>query len=93
MKTLPKERIIRTLKTLPGWAFENNEIHKELEFDSYMKGIEFINQLAVIAEKQQHHPDLTVGWCKVGISFSTHDAGGVTEKDITMAKAVESLLK
>jgi len=80
------------LDKLPGWVSIGETIHKEVTFDSYMAGIDFINRLADIAEKENHHPDLTVGWCKVVVSFSTHDAGGVTVKDIAMAKEVEKLI-
>jgi 4a-hydroxytetrahydrobiopterin dehydratase len=51
-----------------------------------------VSQLAIKAEEHNHHPDLTVGWCKVDVTFTTHDAGGVTANDIIMAKEVEQIL-
>ncbi len=92
MNRLNSKEIKSALDKLPGWVSIGEKIYKAVTFDSYMAGIEFINRLADIAEKENHHPDLTVGWCKVGVSFSTHDAGGVTVKDIAMAKEVEKLI-
>lgn len=93
MEKFNLNQINEALKTLSGWSYSNNMIHKDISFDSYMDGIDFINRLALKAEEENHHPDLTVGWCKVGVTFTTHDSGGVTEKDIKMAKAVDSLIK
>ena len=92
MQKLNLNQISEALNDLSGWTFTNDTIHKNLSFDTYMDGIDFVSQLAVKAEEHNHHPDLTVGWCKVGVTFTTHDSGGVTANDITMAKEVERLL-
>ncbi len=92
MQTLNLNQIGAALHDLPGWAFADDTIHKNLSFDTYMDGIDFVSHLAVKAEEHNHHPDLTVGWCKVGVTFTTHDSGGITANDITMAKEVERLL-
>ena len=57
-----------------------------------MDGIKFVNQLAELAEASNHHPDLTVGWCNVGVTFTSHDQGGVTDQCIAMAQAIDSIL-
>ncbi len=93
MEKFNLNQINEALRTLSGWSFINDAIHKEYSFDTYMNGIDFVTRLALKAEEENHHPDLTVGWCKVGVTFTTHDSGGVTEKDIKMAKAVDSLIK
>ena len=59
----------------------------------YMDGINFINRLAVEAEKTNHHPDMIVGWCKVVVTFTSHDKGGVTEQCIMMAKSQIQYIK
>ncbi len=92
MKKLDLNQINEELIDLPDWVFTNNALHKDLTFDSYLDGINFVKQLADKAEGHNHHPDLTVGWCKVGVTFTTHDSGGVTANDFTMAKEVERLL-
>ena len=93
MEKFNLNQINKALLTLSEWSYSNNMIHKDISFDSYMDGIDFINRLALKAEEENHHPDLTIGWCKVGVTFTTHDSGGVTEKDIKMAKAVDSLIE
>ena len=92
MQKLNLTQIKKDLNDLPGWDFTNESIHKDLSFDSYLDGIAFVSQLAIKAEEHNHHPDLTVGWCKVDVTFTTHDAGGVTANDINMAKEVEQIL-
>ena len=83
--------IKESLKSLEGWIFEDNVIFKEYTFKNYMDSIRFIQDLAQEAEKNNHHPDMAVGWCKIKISFTSHDKGGVTEKCIVMAKAAEKI--
>ncbi len=92
MALLTSDAIQQELASMDGWIFQGNVIHKNINFDTYMAGIAFINKLADIAEANNHHPDLTVGWCKVGVTFTSHDQGGVTGQCITMAKAVDTLL-
>ena len=91
MGKLPTDEITSELSKLPGWTFSNDKIEQEFSFDSYMDGIAFVNQIAVRAEEQNHHPDLEVGWCRVKVAFTSHDSGGVTERDIRMAHEVSRL--
>ena len=92
MGLLSNEVITNYLRELPGWSFKKKSLVKEYTFDSYMKGITFVNHVAEKAEGHNHHPDLEIGWCRVGVTLTSHDAGGVTDRDIRMAKAVEELL-
>ena len=91
LSLLPKTEIKKQLKTIKNWRFENDTIKKEFNFQTYMDSIAFINQLAEISEKNNHHPDMHVGWCKVNIAFTSHDLGGVTKACITMAKAADEI--
>ena len=68
------------------WSLKDSGIEKTLEFSKYMDSIEFINKLAIKAEELNHHPDLTVGWCKIHVRFSTHDLGGISTFDLKMAE-------
>ena len=68
------------------WSLKDSGIECTLEFSKYMDSIEFINKLAIKAEKLNHHPDLTVGWCKIHVRFSTHDLGGLSTFDLKMAE-------
>jgi len=92
MSCLSNSDIQYAISDLNGWEFENNAIHKIFTFESYLNSIAFINRLAEIAEENNHHPDMVVGWCKIDVAFSSHDQGGVTTACIDMAKKAESVL-
>ena len=74
-----------------GWNFSDNKISKTFEFDTYLGGVEFINKMAPIAERLNHHPDVNLGYCKIQVSIHSHDLGGVTTKCINLATAIDSI--
>src|SRR4051812_20051456 len=86
---LSAEQIAEKLKSLPGWEYQNNAISKMFRFDEYLSGIEFVQKVAEIAEGADHHPDITINYTRVTFSCSTHDSGGVTEKDFKLAENIE----
>ena len=92
MALLSNKEIDSALEYLDGWVLSKNKILKNISFDTYLNGIEFVNSLAKIAEEKNHHPDLKVGWCRVEVIFTSHDQGGVTDQCIEMAKIVESII-
>jgi len=92
MSCLSNSDIQYAISNLNGWEFKNNAIHKIFTFESYLNSIAFINRLAEIAEENNHHPDMVVGWCKIDVAFTSHDQGGVTTACIDMAKKAESVL-
>ena len=73
------------------WNEKDNIITKTFEFSSYLDGIDFVNEVANLSEQENHHPDITIGYCKVTISLTTHDAGSLTEKDFKLAKLIDDL--
>ena len=89
--TLNIDSVEESLMSLKGWVFEDNTIYKEYTFKNYMDSIRFIQDLAIEAEKENHHPDMIVGWCKIKVSYTSHDKGGVTEKCIAMARVSEKI--
>ena len=74
-----------------NWSYKNNRISKSFEFESYIEGINFVNEIAKIAEQRNHHPDINIGWCKVEISITSHDLGGVTTKCVNLATSIDLL--
>ena len=80
------------LKKCPEWENETKAIVRTVEFEDFNDAIDFVNDLAEIAEKAQHHPDILVSYNKVTLTLTTHDAGGVTELDIEMAQRVDNLV-
>jgi 4a-hydroxytetrahydrobiopterin dehydratase len=79
------------LKALNDWSYESNAIGKTYTFPSFLRGIEFVNSVAHLAERQDHHPDMDIRWTNVTIRYWTHTAKGVTTKDIAGAKEVEQI--
>jgi 4a-hydroxytetrahydrobiopterin dehydratase len=89
---LTDAQIAESLGALPGWMHEGSTITKTYQLDTYMAGLAFAAAVGTVCEGLGHHPDLYIGWKKVKVTFSTHDAGNVvTEKDINAAKAIEAL--
>ena len=87
------DNIERCLKELDGWELEEGKIVKSFGFRTFMKGIEFVNDVAAIAEKQNHHPIISVIWKTVKISSISFNAGHLTERDLKLAKAIDELYK
>ena len=95
MSTLLEEDKISTwMKKVPDWEISDDtkEIYRPVEFNEYMEGVDFVNDVAEIAEDCGHHPDLELGWCKLTIRISTHSLGGLTENDFELAEKIDNLL-
>ena len=88
---LTESEIAGELASLPGWRYENGAISRRFNFKRYMAGIEFVEAVAVEAEAQDHHPDLLVKYADVTVFCATHSQGGVTERDLALARAVDKI--
>ncbi len=90
---LSENDIQQALSSLKGWEFGDDKIKKEIEFKDFSEALGFIVRVGLEAEKQVHHPEIFNVYNTVKIQLSTHDAGDkVTQKDIDLAKAIESVL-
>ena len=78
-------------KALPGWDYADDRLTKTFHFANYYETIAFVNAVAYVAHRQDHHPDLSVHYNRVIVAYSTHDAGGVTLNDCICAAKVEAL--
>ena len=81
------------IKSLKGWAFKENGISKNFMFADFVEAFSFIAKVALFSEKMDHHPEWSNVYNKVQIRLSTHDAGGVTLKDIELAEKIEGIKK
>jgi 4a-hydroxytetrahydrobiopterin dehydratase len=89
---LTDSQISEALTTLPGWERDGDKIKKTFRVDTYMAGLAFACAVGTICEGMNHHPDLFIGWKRVEVGFSTHDAGNkISQMDIDAAAKVESL--
>jgi 4a-hydroxytetrahydrobiopterin dehydratase len=89
---LEDDDLTAALKKCPEWDYEKKAITRTVEFEEFMDAIDFVNDLAEIAEEAQHHPDIIIKHTKVSLKLTTHDAGGVTELDIELAQRVDNLV-
>jgi 4a-hydroxytetrahydrobiopterin dehydratase len=88
---LPRAELAQNLAALPGWKHAGKALNKSFAFDDYYRTMAFVNAVAFVAHRQDHHPDLSVHYNRVDVVFSTHDAGGVTLNDCICAAKVDSL--
>jgi 4a-hydroxytetrahydrobiopterin dehydratase len=87
---LNAQEIESRLRDLSGWLLDGDAIRKQFTFPSFPDAIAFVTRLAFDAEAADHHPDLVVNYRRVTVRWSTHDEGGITEKDFTGAKQAEA---
>ncbi|MCU0480327.1 MAG: 4a-hydroxytetrahydrobiopterin dehydratase [Anaerolineae bacterium] len=90
---LTTAELASALISIPGWIPEGDvAISKTYNMPTYIAGVAFASAVAILAEAHDHHPDMTIGWKKVTVRFSTHDAGNkITQKDVEIAQAIEGL--
>lgn len=81
--------IQRGLGSLQGWARKNDVLTKTFHFDSFPLAIAFVTRVAELAEAAQHHPDIDIRYTRVTCALTTHDAGGITQKDLDMAREIQ----
>ena len=84
-------KIILALSALPGWQRHGEIIARTFAFKDFPAAMKFVNQVADLAEQAQHHPDVDIRWNRVTLALTTHDAGGLTEKDFALAKQCDAL--
>jgi 4a-hydroxytetrahydrobiopterin dehydratase len=77
---------------LPNWTEQDGALRRTVSFDGYADAVAFTVRVAMEAEKANHHPDLTLGWGKVEIVLTSHDAGGVTDRDHELAARIDQLV-
>jgi len=82
------------LKLPPGWAYVagRDAMHKSFKFKDFNEAFGFMSRVALIAEKMDHHPEWTNVYNKLDVILTTHSAGGVTQKDLTLAQAINALV-
>ena len=91
MPALSQQDTESRVRALPGWQIESGELVRTFTFKDFLSSIDFVNQIAKYAEGAGHHPDIDIRYNRVRIALMTHDAGGLTEKDFSLAKKFDSL--
>ncbi len=91
MATLSDDEIRTALVDLPGWEPVDGAITKEYRLGGFPEAVAFVVRLSYDAEAADHHPDLDIRYAKVRVTLSTHSEGGVTSKDVALARVIEAL--
>jgi 4a-hydroxytetrahydrobiopterin dehydratase len=88
---LSESEIKSRAATISGWNVDRNSLKCTRKFKDFIAAIEFVNKLVEPAEAAGHHPDIYISYNTVNISLSTHDAGGLTEKDFELAAVISQI--
>lgn len=79
------------IKSHSGWKHVESELRKTFEFASFAEGMKFVNEVAELAEKENHHPDIDIRFKRVHIALVTYDSDGITKKDVELADLVDTV--
>jgi 4a-hydroxytetrahydrobiopterin dehydratase len=88
---MDEAKIDAALLSVPKWKRDGQVISRTYEFADFLVAMKFVNALAALAEQVQHHPDIDIRWNKVTLALTTHDSGGLTEKDFALARDGDAL--
>ena len=90
-KPMKESEVREYLKQLSGWEFSEGAVHKTFKFEDYYRTASFVNAVAWIASREDHHPDIEFGYNKCRVSFRTHAVGGISENDFIAAAKIDAL--
>ena len=88
---LKQTEIRAELGKLTGWKLRGQQISKLYVFEDFTQGIKFIDRVARLAEEMNHHPDIDIRYNKIRLTLTTHDEGGLTMKDFTLATTIDRI--
>jgi 4a-hydroxytetrahydrobiopterin dehydratase len=92
MAVLSDDDVDAALPQLPGWEHVDKALRRSVKFPSFLDGIDAVRRVADSAEAADHHPDIDIRWRTVTFVLSTHSEGGITQKDLAMARQVDELV-
>lgn len=90
MALLSEDEVRKRLAALRGWERAGKEIRKAYTFPDFRGSMAFVNRVAELAEKMNHHPDILVSYSRVTLTLTSHDAGGLTERDFRLAGQIDA---
>jgi 4a-hydroxytetrahydrobiopterin dehydratase len=92
MAVLSDEQVDAALPELKGWERADGALRRSVKFPAFLDGIEAVRRVAEHAEAKDHHPDIDIRWRTVSFALVTHSEGGITDKDVAMAREIDGLL-
>ncbi len=90
MSKLSDAEITAGLEDLPGWTRQGDELVRDYELSSFLKVIDAVREIADLAEAANHHPDLDIRYRKLHVAMTTHDEGGISDRDLDLARKIEA---
>ena len=91
MPALHSKEIKLHLQAVPDWSKRAQTIFRKFKFEGFLEGVDFVDRIATKAQKMNHHPDIDIRFDQVTLTLSTHDEGGVTEKDFLLASQCDEV--
>jgi len=91
VQKLEESKLLPSLALIPQWNLQDGKIVRTFQFKDFPAGIKFVEVVAGLAEQAWHHPDIDIRWNKVTLTLTTHDAGGLTEKDFALARQFDKI--
>ena len=91
MAGFSEQEIAEKLNAIPDWSYEDGQITRTFSFETFMDGIDFVGEIAEAAEAADHHPDIDIRYSNIKVSLSSHDIGGISERDFALAAEVSRL--
>jgi 4a-hydroxytetrahydrobiopterin dehydratase len=92
MPAYSSAEITQGLAAIPDWRLENGSLARSFSFSDFREAMSFVNAVAAVAEHAGHHPDIDIRYNKVNLALSSHDAGGITERDFSLAAEIGKIL-
>lgn len=92
MAVLPDDQVDAALPELNGWERKDGALRRSVEFPAFLSGIEAVRRVAERAEEKDHHPDIDIRWRTVTFALVTHSDGGITEKDLGLARDIDAII-
>ncbi|MDG2054913.1 MAG: 4a-hydroxytetrahydrobiopterin dehydratase [Phycisphaerales bacterium] len=91
MDRIDPEKVQAQVEVMTEWALNGEALQRTLSFADFQLAMDFVKKVAALAEQQQHHPDIMIRYNKVTLTVTTHDAGGLTDRDFRLAKSVDEI--
>ena len=91
MPLLSDDDVDAATRTLDGWERADGALRRSITFGSFLDGIDGVRRVAELAERADHHPDIDIRWRTVNVALSTHSEGGITDKDVELARQIDAL--
>ncbi len=92
IEKMTPQQIEASLQKLPGWNVKDDKLHRELKFKNFVQAWGFMTQVAILAEQMDHHPEWRNVYSQVTIDLTTHEAGGISQRDFELARKIDETL-